>query len=68
MLLSTLSLMPSTTVHRLTHNRCTEPRALDYAGVPDMTTDQAWEKIKTASKERDIDDFKTVRILLPLLP
>lgn len=31
---------------------------LSYEGIPDMTTDEAWQMMVTASGERDIDDFK----------
>lgn len=43
--------------------RCTEARALEYAGVPDMSTEDAWKMVIKASKERDIDDFKLVSLL-----
>lgn len=37
---------------------CEAPRMLSYEGIPDLTTDKAWQMMVTASGERDIDDFK----------
>jgi hypothetical protein len=31
------------------------------SGLPDMTADAAWDAMRVADKERDMDDFKTVR-------
>jgi len=31
---------------------------LAYEGIPDMTSDEAWQMMLTGSRERDIDDFK----------
>lgn len=38
---------------------CEAPRLVQYDGIPDMTTDEAWQLMVKASEEKDIDDFKT---------
>lgn len=39
---------------------CKENRQLDMSGVADMTTEEAWAKLKQASDDRDLDDFREV--------
>ena len=51
------------------HNKanCTEPRMDVFpTGLPDMTADDAWSAMVAADKERDMDDFKTVRCRLDM--
>ena len=43
-----------------TAQECTNPRAIDWTGVPDMTPDDAWNELKRVDKERDLDDFRQV--------
>jgi hypothetical protein len=37
-------------------------------GLPEMTAEAAWAAMETADKERDMDDFKTVRLRLHKTP
>lgn len=39
-------------------SKCEAARKIDRSHLPEMTTDDAWECIKAAAKERDIDDVK----------
>ncbi|VBB76439.1 Putative DNA-binding protein [Podospora comata] len=41
-----------------TISACENARKVDRSEIPDKTTDEAWELIKTAVAERDIDDLK----------
>jgi len=37
---------------------CTEPRKIKYDDVETLPAEYAWEQLKAASDERDLDDFK----------
>ena len=39
---------------------CTNPRAMDWTGVPDKTPDEAWALLTKADEKRDLDDFRQV--------
>lgn len=39
---------------------CTARRALDWAGVEDMSPEEAWDALMAADKERDLDDVRQV--------
>ncbi len=39
---------------------CKNPHAFNWAGVKDMTPDDAWNDLKKADDERDLDDFRQV--------
>ena len=41
---------------------CTENRKLDQHHIPDKLPEEAWAILKTASDERDLEDFRDVRI------
>ena len=41
---------------------CDLARVLDRTGVPEKTENEAWEMLKQAADERDMDDFKLVRL------
>ncbi|KAH0538955.1 hypothetical protein FGG08_004470 [Glutinoglossum americanum] len=48
---------------------CKNNRAVDWSGIPEMSPEEAWEMLKTASAERDLFDFKTaVAIYVKALP
>ncbi len=45
-----------------TRSACKKPRMDVFpTGLPEMTAEVAWAAMETADKERDMDDFKTVR-------
>lgn len=53
------------------HSRsaCKKPRMDVFpTGLPEMTAEAAWAAMETADKERDMDDFKTVRLRLHKTP
>lgn len=41
-----------------TISKCEGARKIDRSAIADLSTDDAWEKIKTAVRARDIDDVK----------
>ena len=41
---------------------CTDARAIALSKVPDMSHDDAWVLLEKASADKDLDDFKDVRI------
>jgi hypothetical protein len=41
---------------------CTENRKLDQHHIPDKLPEEAWAILKKASDERDLEDFRDVRI------
>ena len=43
---------------------CTENRKLDQHHTPDKLPEEAWAMLKKASDERDLEDFRDVRISL----
>lgn len=38
--------------------KCENPRLIDREHIADMPADKAWDKIKSAASERDVDDVK----------
>ena len=48
---------------------CKNKKALDNSHVADKTEEEAWKMLKTASNEKDLDDFKdAVKILVKAAP
>ncbi|KAF2139286.1 uncharacterized protein K452DRAFT_74849 [Aplosporella prunicola CBS 121167] len=49
---------------------CKENRAMDYSSIPDKTDEEAWEDLKKADENKDLDDFREVRHhhCLPVTP
>ena len=43
---------------------CKENRKFDLNDIPDETPDQAWASLKKADAERDLEDFRAVRLTL----
>ena len=41
---------------------CTNDRKFDTSNIADMTPEDAWELMRKASEERDMDDFRDVRM------
>lgn len=39
---------------------CTENRKFDTNHIPDKCPDEAWDDIKAASAQRDLEDFREV--------
>ncbi|KAM0615091.1 hypothetical protein ACHAP0_003941 [Verticillium nonalfalfae] len=39
-------------------SECNNPRKIDYSGVEDVTSDEAWTAMQDAVEERDVFDFK----------
>lgn len=49
-------------------SECKNPRKLDF-GVPKMNDEEAWELLKKADTERDLDEFKTaVKVYAQAVP
>jgi len=46
---------------------CEAARVIDTSGVPEMESAAAWNMLKAASDEKDIDDFKAVSDLHDLI-
>lgn len=46
---------------------CKENRKFDTSGIPDMTPEEAWAKLKEANDERDLDDFREVFQETPMM-
>ena len=46
---------------------CKDNRALDNSKVPLVSPEVAWEKLKAANEERDLDDIRDVRNQRPCL-
>ena len=40
---------------------CTAHRTLNWTGVEDLSPEAAWNSLKEADDERDLDDFRSVR-------
>lgn len=40
---------------------CKNPHAFDWSGVQDLSPDDAWNALKKADDERDLDDFRQVK-------
>ncbi|KAI9673629.1 MAG: hypothetical protein M1817_002266 [Caeruleum heppii] len=48
---------------------CTNKRLIDYSDVPDMTPDAAWDILKKADKEKELDDFReAMRVYCKAVP
>jgi hypothetical protein len=56
-ILSKKLMMFVTTGHRILD--CKNPRLIDRSHVPDVAPDDAWDEVKAAVAERDLDDIKT---------
>lgn len=46
---------------------CKENRQFDKSGIPDMTPEEAWAKLKHANNDRDLDDFREVCLETPTI-
>lgn len=46
---------------------CKEKRVFDLNDVPDKLPEEAWKLMQVASEERDLEDFRTVRMRLAFL-
>lgn len=60
--MSTASLLQVTPSLGHQTSDCTANRVFDNSHVADMSAEDAWAALQAADKERDLDDFRQVRV------